>query len=150
MKTILAAVDFSDVTKGVVAETSRLALALGARVVLFNAVQPPAVLSEYAGLIENIAGIMAASERSAQKRLGALADQFRRQSIVAESVFEIGVPVPLILRQAAKCSADYIVVGSHGHTALYDLVVGSTAHGVLMRATCPVVVVPSPKRPARR
>jgi nucleotide-binding universal stress UspA family protein len=38
------------------------------------------------------------------------------------------------------------VMGSHGHTALYDLLVGSTTHGVLMRAQCPVVIVPSAKQ----
>jgi len=41
------------------------------------------------------------------------------------------------------------VMGSHGHTALYDLLLGSTTHGVLFRAPCPVVIVP-PKRPRAR
>ena len=55
-------------------------------------------------------------------------------------------PLPaLILAQAKIEDADYIVMGSHGHTALYDLLVGSTTHGVLMRAGCPVVITPGPK-----
>jgi nucleotide-binding universal stress UspA family protein len=37
-------------------------------------------------------------------------------------------------------------MGSHGHTAFYDLLVGSTTHGVLMRANCPVVIVPPEKK----
>ncbi|MBI4621943.1 MAG: universal stress protein [Verrucomicrobia bacterium] len=52
--------------------------------------------------------------------------------------------------QAEKNAADFIVMGSHGHTALYDLVVGSTTHGVLRRATCPVVIVPRPMQKAAK
>jgi nucleotide-binding universal stress UspA family protein len=39
-------------------------------------------------------------------------------------------------------------MGSHGHTALYDLLVGSTTHQVLRKAKCPVVIVPSPTKAA--
>jgi len=35
------------------------------------------------------------------------------------------------------------VVGSHGHGAFYDLLVGSTTHGLLLRASCPVLIVPA-------
>ena len=42
-----------------------------------------------------------------------------------------GAPSPHIIEQAQRVSADYIVMGSHGHTALYDLIVGSTTHGEL-------------------
>jgi len=62
-----------------------------------------------------------------------------------------GAPAPLILAQAESEKADYIVMGSHGHTALYDLVVGSTTHQVLRKARCPVMIVPPPvKKAARR
>jgi nucleotide-binding universal stress UspA family protein len=37
-------------------------------------------------------------------------------------------------------------MGSHGHNAFYDLLVGTTTHGVLRKATCPVVIVPPPQR----
>jgi nucleotide-binding universal stress UspA family protein len=53
-----------------------------------------------------------------------------------------GAPVNRILEQAESLPADYVVLGSHGHTAVYELLVGSTAHGVLKSATCPVIVVP--------
>jgi nucleotide-binding universal stress UspA family protein len=36
-------------------------------------------------------------------------------------------------------------MGSHGHTALYDLIAGSTTTRVLKGAPCPVVVVPAQK-----
>ena len=34
-------------------------------------------------------------------------------------------------------------MGSHGHGAIYELLVGSVTEGVLRKARCPVLVVPS-------
>lgn len=145
MKTILAPVDFSPATDGVVAEAARLARALGARVVLFSAIQPPALPYDYAPILENIAEITAAGEKAAARQLARLEEVLRGQAIPVESVQSVGPPIRLIADQAEAARADYIVMGSHGHTAFYELLVGSTTHGVLMRAKCPVVIVPAQK-----
>ena len=62
--------------------------------------------------------------------------------VPGDSIQLIGDPVGVILEQAAQLPADYIVMGSHGHSVLYDCVVGSTAAGVVKRAECPVMLVP--------
>ena len=69
----------------------------------------------------------------------------RAAQIPVETVQLNGPPVRSILDHAKQVGADYLVMGSHGHTALYDLLVGSTTHGVLLRASCPVVITPGPK-----
>ena len=56
--------------------------------------------------------------------------------------------IPHILKTAEEQRADFIVMGSHGHTAFYDFLVGSTTHGVLKSAPCPVVVLPRRKHTA--
>jgi len=33
-------------------------------------------------------------------------------------------------------------VGSHGHGAIHDLLVGSTTKGIIRLATCPILLVP--------
>lgn len=142
MKTILAAVDFSGVTDAVVAEAAALARATSGRVVLVSVVQPPAIVSEYAPLMENIATLQAAAEKTAITRLRGLQGELEAQQIACDSVCLTGSPIGHLVEQARLAQADYIVMGSHGHTALYDLLVGSTTHGVLMRARCPVVIVP--------
>jgi nucleotide-binding universal stress UspA family protein len=144
MKTILAPVDFSPVSAGVVKEASALARAFDGRVVLLTVVQPPIVLTEYAAMM-NIAEVTAAGEKNASRQLDALADQLHSQFVKTERVQVTGAPVSNILEQADENEADYIVMGSHGHTAIYDLLVGSTTHGVLLRAKCPVVIVPAAK-----
>ena len=142
MKTILAPVDFSEVSKSVVREAAALARAFDGRVVLLSVVQPPVVLSEYAGLMD-VAQITAAGEKNAARQLEALQETLKGEFIKAESVQMTGAPVASILEQAEEHDAYFIVIGSHGHTAFYDLLVGSTTHGVLLRSKCPVVIVPA-------
>jgi nucleotide-binding universal stress UspA family protein len=50
-----------------------------------------------------------------------------------------------ILTEAAAIEADFIVMGTHGHGAMYHLLVGSATKGVLKHATRPVLLVPSAK-----
>lgn len=143
MKTILVPVDFSNVTQVVVAEAVYLARALDGRVVLLTIIQPPALPYDYAPILENIAEITAAGEKAAARQLHRLEEKLRAESIPVESTQLVGAPTRLITDYAENIKADYIVMGSHGHTAFYDLLVGSTTHGVLMRAKCPVIIVPA-------
>ncbi|WP_414661036.1 universal stress protein [Horticoccus sp. 23ND18S-11] len=145
MKTILAPVDFSGASDAVIAEAATLARALDARVVLLNIVQPPVLTAEYAPLLQDIAEITAAGEKNAARQLEKLEEKLKGEFVTVEGVHAVGAPIAHIIEQADKVDADYIVMGSHGHTALYDLLVGSTTHGVLMRAKCPVIIVPAVK-----
>lgn len=150
MKTILAPIDFSGATNAVIEEAATLAKAQGGRVVLLTVIQPPVITHEYAALMENLGEITAAAERQASRKLEAAEHGLQLDFIPSESLQLTGSPIPLIVEQARKLGADYIVMGSHGHTALYDLLVGSTTHGVLLRSPCPVVIVPAARNAAAR
>jgi nucleotide-binding universal stress UspA family protein len=50
-----------------------------------------------------------------------------------------GGPAPALIE--ASAAADLLVLGSHGHGRLATAVLGSTSHGVLHHAACPVAVV---------
>lgn len=54
-----------------------------------------------------------------------------------------GAVVEEILDRAAAVRADAIVMGRHGHGAMYNLLVGSVTEGVLKRSTWPVLLVPT-------
>ena len=145
MKTVLAPIDFSGVSEAVVSEAAALARSFQGRVVLLTVIQPPVITSEYAPMMDNLSEITAAGEKAAAKNLAKYEVALETESIPTETMQVNGAPVAHIVEQAQKCAADYIVIGSHGHTAVYDLLVGSTTHGVLMRAKCPVVIVPPQK-----
>lgn len=145
MKTILVPVDFSSATQGVVTQAVTLAKALSAKVVLFTVVQIPVIIAEYGAILENVAEITDFGEKAAAKQLARLQQNCERRGVPTRVAQATGSAVPLIVEQAAAVKADYIVLGSHGHTAFFDLLVGSTTHGVLRRAACPVIVVPPVK-----
>ncbi|HRP24547.1 MAG TPA: universal stress protein [Thauera sp.] len=53
-----------------------------------------------------------------------------------------GEPARQILDSAKHTLADMIVMGSRGHSAIGELLLGSVAHKVTMKADVPVVLVP--------
>ena len=150
MKTILAAIDFSPVSRAVIAQAAEIARVLRGRLVLLNVVAPPPIVTDLAPLVGEALQFTAEIERGARRHLVRLKKSLAVRHVAADVICEQGYPVPLIIAHARKLRARFIVMGSHGHTAFYDLVAGSTAHGVLKRATCPVVVVPAAPATGKR
>ena len=142
MKTILAPIDFSAATKHVVAEAVELARATDARVVLLNVTTPVVFVSDFIDPRENSVALVEQEAHAASVRLSALEEKLEHEYMPVDAIQLSGQPVPLIVEQARNLPADYIVMGSHGHSAFYDLVAGSTTSGVMKRAPCPVVIVP--------
>lgn len=68
-----------------------------------------------------------------------------RQSDAADTVVLWGNPVEQILLQAAERNCDLIVMGTHGHGTLADVMIGSTARRVIRRSKIPVLVVRLPE-----
>lgn len=143
MKTILTPVDFSPATTDVIDAAVELASAFDGKVLLLHATQPPVVTADYGLAMEHVQEIVAVSEKAANQQLEHLLRQLSDRGVDASTVSVTGPAVSGIVEQAEKHAASYIVMGSHGHTALYDLLVGSTTHGVLKKAPCPVVIVPA-------
>lgn len=144
MKTLLVPVDFSRVSRFVIAEAIKLARTTKSRIVLLHIVQPPTVVTDYGPLLENVVQFTAEAEKEAARHLSRLKAKLKDSRIPVDTVLKTGAPLLHIIEEAKRIAPAYIVLGTHGHTAFYDLVVGSTTRGVLKRATCPVLVVPTP------
>jgi len=54
----------------------------------------------------------------------------------------VGDPARCILDMAKHVLADMIVMGSRGHSAIGEIILGSVAHKVTMKADVPVILVP--------
>jgi nucleotide-binding universal stress UspA family protein len=135
---ILALIDFSDVTPAVMAETERLARAFDCRVMLAH-VEPPAPLAvDFAP--PPGPDTVAEAEHEALSRLG---ESLRQCGLAETTRVSRGQVLDSALRLAKELAPDLIIMGSHGHGALYNLFVGSVTSGVLRQVTCPVVVVPA-------
>ena len=57
----------------------------------------------------------------------------------------VGVPFVEIIRYAREQSIDLIVIGTHGHSALATMLLGSVAEKVIRKASCPVLSIRHPK-----
>lgn len=141
MKTILVSIDFSAVSKRVVAAAEELARGLGGRLVVLHVVQPPVLTDSDFGT-QLTAEYAAEATEAAEKQLARLRQQLEKGGLAVEVRDTTGYPGQCILDAADDVGADFIVLGSHGHGAFYDLIVGSTASRVLKRARCPVLIVP--------
>lgn len=149
MKTLLVPLDFSDASEKVVAMAGDLASALGGRVVLLHIVEPVATYVPVGASMDVIAATPPPLEpedtEAPQQRLDKLAKPLRKAGIETEAVAMIGLAVDDILSQAESRQAHFIVLGSHGHGALYHLFSGSVVTGVLKRAASPIIIVPVKK-----
>jgi len=66
---------------------------------------------------------------------------FAKQKIGAEFVARVGSPADLIAAVAAKGKYELLMLGSHGHGSLGNLVLGSVATKVMAGCTTPVLVI---------
>ena len=82
------------------------------------------------------------TETAARKQVEHLEKLVTKTGVPVSSELVNGFAAGHILELARRLRASYIVLGSHGHTAVYDLLFGSTTHAVLRKAPCPVLVVP--------
>jgi nucleotide-binding universal stress UspA family protein len=154
MRAILAAIDFSRVTDLIVMEAARLARALQGKVVLVTVLVEPVYAKVYARTEKAISRITVSHERAVRKCLAAIQQQLQSEFVPAETVVRRGNPAQHLLEESEEHDAAFIVIGSHGHTAFFELLLGSTTQAVLKRSRRPVVVIPSrmrkPKRSRRR
>ena len=67
-------------------------------------------------------------------------DGFTTDDIIVQR----GNPVEEIIKSADECNCDLIVMGTHGHGTLEDVMLGSTARRVIRRSKIPVLVVRLP------
>ena len=58
----------------------------------------------------------------------------------------VGHPVRAIVALARDLKVELLVIGTRGHSALYERVVGSRANRIMQLAQCPVLVVKSDRR----
>lgn len=150
MKTVLVPIDFSRISPRVIDEAIVIARAIDGRLVLLTIVPPPAIVASEFALTDVAPESSLEAERDTAEKLAKLQKKLRDKGVTAHTIHQAGPPGERIVEQAERLDADYIVMGSHGHGAFYDLMVGSTTTRVLKQAACPVVIVPAGVRKPRQ
>lgn len=140
---ILAAVDFSAVTKDVMETLRRIGATMPARVFLVHVAPPEPAFVGYDAGPDVVRRQVATETKTRHQRLHQLAEELRADGVETTALLVQGATVETLIAEAGKLEAGLIVLGSHGHGAVYDLLVGSVAEGVVRRSTVPVLLVPA-------
>ncbi len=142
-QTIIHPTDFDEPSKEAFRVARSLAQALGARVVAFHVVPPPAIATQDGRVIRDPKVPEPIDLWSEYRRLQAdtpqvsvhyalvVGDKGEARRFLANKIHELGEGV-------------LVVMGSHGRTGLARMLWGSMAEEVLREFTCPVLVVKAP------
>ncbi len=147
MKNILAAVDFSDATPGVLETAGRMAKAFGAQVTVIHIVEPEPSYTAYGFTPDEFPAMHAFQEearRRAQRRLDEVVSSIKDDAADAHGVIVEGSPLHCMLEHVEKHTIDLVIVGAHGHGALASILLGSVAEGMVRKAQVPTLVIPAP------
>jgi nucleotide-binding universal stress UspA family protein len=146
MKTIVAAVDFSNATTGVLEMGVRLAKAFDARLCLFHVVEPEPSYTAYGFTPDEFPALHAYQEeakRRAGDKLEALLGSVKSGLPDATTQIAEGSPLHSLLDYVKESGADFVVLGSHGHGVIASLLLGSVAEGMVRKAAVPTLIVPA-------
>ncbi len=137
---ILLAVDGSEYTKKMLAYlTTHEGLFSGDNSFTIFTVQPALPPRARAAVGKEVVEKYYAEE--AEKVLGPVAKFLTRHGIDAKSNWKVGHAGESIAKAADSGKFDLVVMGSHGHGALGNLVMGSVATQVLANCSVPVLLV---------
>ncbi len=149
MKTIVAALDFSDASDAVLDAAAKMAKAFDAELKLVHVVEPEPTYSAYGFTPEEFPAIHTFQQEARTRAEKALED--RKQSLAGQvnrvevSLLE-GNPLKALLDYSEKEGIDLVVAGSHGHGVLASVLLGSVAEGIVRKSEIPALIVPAPHR----
>jgi len=154
MKTILIALDYDSTAQKVAAQGFSLAKSMDAHVILLHVISDPVYYSstEYSPImgldtmmdldpvqLENVDGLKKVAHNFLEKFKTHFGDK-ATQTVVKEGDY-----ADCILKTANDKHADIIVMGSHSHRWLEEIVMGSITENVLHHTTLPLFIIPTKK-----
>jgi len=147
---ILVPIDFSEASRKALELALELARLCDARVDLLHVWEPPRYLSP--DVMLSVPGWSAVSLeefslREARKSVQVFLEQAGHPKLALATRIDSGAPAATILR-TARDGYDLLVMGTHGHSRLERLFLGSVAQRVVAESPVPVLTVRGSDAPA--
>ncbi|MCZ6544281.1 MAG: universal stress protein [Chloroflexi bacterium] len=139
---ILVPIDFSDQAAVVIDWATHLAEQHSSKILLLHVYHLPVEFQQLEGAYlppdfwSNV-------KQEAEQQLASHSQKIRTHQVEVEALVREGYPATVIVEAAESHGADLIVIGTHGHTGLKHLLLGSIAERVVQKAPCPVLTVKS-------
>jgi nucleotide-binding universal stress UspA family protein len=142
MKTLVVAIDFSDITSLLIKEAAKLASCYEARVYVIHVAAPdPDFVGYEVGPIQE-RQFRAKELRAEKKKLEQLATELKALGVDAVSLLMQGETAKLLLREVDRLQSCLLIMGVHGRGLIKTAFLGSTSHEIVRLASCPVLLVP--------
>lgn len=140
---ILVATDFSLDADGALLYALALARTIPASVHVLHVIDNPLAAGVWSSEVytNEVAGLQINLVRDAEKQLRRGLRALDHRGVKITSEVKTGRPAPTIVQCARDGETDLIVIGSHGHSGITRLLMGSVADYVMRHAPCPVLVV---------
>ncbi len=138
---VLVAIDFSDVSEPTLEGVKQLLAGDKHEVTLLHVVAPDPAIAGRPIVLDPKREKWHKELKSLQK----MGNFLERASVNITPLLLRGPIIQTVLAHADEMKPDIVVVGSHGHGATYDLLVGSVSAAIIRQAKHPVLVIPMPK-----
>jgi nucleotide-binding universal stress UspA family protein len=143
VKSIICPTDFSQNATNAMRYAAALAETLTAKLILVHTYETPVMYTE-----QPFAVLQLADEQirlSSEKKLAELKSklQMNHRNLNVDFILTEGTSSDQLIASIDREKADLIVMGTTGTTKLERLLMGSTTAGIIRKAHCPVLSVPS-------
>lgn len=140
-KVVLAATDFSDVSRKAVAQGLRLAQQSGAAFHLLHVIDSADAPDDMIAMVPQGGSLRQEINDEATKRLDEFVESFQTVSTPVHRHLSWGTPWRELAGTAKNLAADLIVMGTVGHSGITGLLLGNTAEKVLDTCDCSILTV---------
>ncbi|MBN2210869.1 MAG: universal stress protein [Sedimentisphaerales bacterium] len=146
---ILYPTDFSKLSLAAMPYAVSLAQAYHAKLHCLHVIDTDIVFYQYGGFIapEMTKPVVQTDEyiRAGREHMDKfVAEHFKDvENVIAECV--IGKPFIEIVHYARENNIDLIVLGTHGHSAIAGMLLGSVVEKIVRKASCPVMTIRHPE-----
>jgi nucleotide-binding universal stress UspA family protein len=137
-KVILVPIDFSGCSNRTLQYAMHIAVRENANIWLLHVFRVPDYVVTQFGWGQHDCR---SAEQEAQANLNTVEKEVLSRGIKAKACFRVGHPFEEIVSMANDPEVDLVLIGSHGCSAIKQLLMGSTAARVVEHARCPVLVV---------
>jgi nucleotide-binding universal stress UspA family protein len=148
---ILVAIDLSESSQIVVGQAKKFAKGLSAKIWLLHVanLNPDLSFSPVGSdevTFQDVGGIrdaVAKKFHNEHRLLHQFGQELRSAGLDCTALLVEGSITETILKEAAKLSADMVILGSQGKSVIGRFLLGSTSEGILHKSPVPVLIVPT-------
>ncbi|MCH4821824.1 universal stress protein [Gramella lutea] len=142
LKNIMVAVDFNDSIGELMVYADSLAQKFNSKVWILHVAEPEPDFVGYEPGPQYIRDIKAEEFREEHRNLQEICKNFLSEDIEGEALLIQGSTVETVLSEAQKLNIDLLIVGTHKHSFLHNLLQESVSMELIKKAEIPMLTIP--------